>query len=78
MPKDNLNGNIVQKSLGVSNAVFYVITIQYLRENALKHVIAKSILKSNETLRKLVLENKRPFLLIHDPMTTTTHSFSWK
>ena len=78
MPQDNLNGNIVQKSLGVSNAVFYVIAIEYWREIAFKHVITKSMIKSRETLRKLVLENERPLLLIHDPMTTTTHSFSWK
>ena len=77
-PKDNLNGNIVQKSLGVSNAVFYVIAIEYVRKISFKHVITKSMIKSRETLRKLVLENERPLLLIHDPVTTTTHSFSWK
>ena len=77
-PKDNLNGNIVQKLLGVSNAVFYIIAIEYLRKIAFKHVITKSMIKSRETSRKLVLENERPLLLIHDPVTTTTHSFSWK
>ena len=77
-PKDNLNGNIVQKSLGVSNAVFNVIAKECLREIAFKHIMAESVIKSRETLRKLVLENERPLLLIHDPMTTTTHSFSWK
>ena len=68
----------MQKLLGVSNAVFYVIALEYLREIALKHVIVESVIKSRETLRKLVLENERPLLLIHDLMTTTTHSFSWK
>ena len=77
-PKDNLNGNIVQKLLGVSNAFFYVIAIEYLREIAFKHVITKSMIKSRETLKKVVLENERLLLLIHDRMTTTTHSFSWK
>ena len=75
-PKDNLNGNIVQKLLGVSNAFLYVIAIEYLREIAFKHVITKSMIKSRETLRKLVLENERPLLLIHDLVTTTSHSFS--
>ena len=45
-PKDNLNGNIVQKSLGVSDAVFYVIAIEYLREIAFKHVITKSMIRT--------------------------------